>query len=291
MTMQYGFMGDPNSRGGPQNLFGGDPGLFPYFSQTGNPGMGMFRQRSVTPGMGPQGRAGLPQSSPLYGGGGVTFMPGYQMTGGMQNPVQGQFSSRDIFGDSKRTPSPARYMFGPGGSFAATQFGQQPVATTDFGFNPDRPANFGLDPFGNMSGDLYDPTLVRNRGIESTGKMRQDMLNPFGEARPRRLDPRYEESAEMLRKKSNERQRDFERREREFERGEVAKKATGTNVSPDRRQTRTGTGSVPGNPPRKRQEQYKPGLQRRQRGALGDQSIFRQRQTPRRRAASSAGEG
>ena len=88
--MRYGFMGDPNSRGGPQNLFGGDPGLFPYFLQTGNPGMGMFRQRSVTPGMGPQSRAGFPQSSPLYGGGGVTFMPGYQILGGMQNPVQGQ---------------------------------------------------------------------------------------------------------------------------------------------------------------------------------------------------------
>ena len=100
----------------------------------------------------------------------------------------------------------------------------------------------------------------------------------------RRLDPQYEETAETIRQQGVERDKRGQRRQ-------AARMGTATNVSPDRRQSRTGTGSVPGNPPRKRQEQYKPGLQRRQRGALGDQSIFRQRQTPRRRAASSAGEG
>ena len=270
--MQYGG-GNPFIVGSdPYNRFQGAPGfvrsMMPYAATPMNPPTRPIG--SMAPGMGPQGRAGFPQSSPLYGGGGVRFMPGYQMTGGMQNPVQGQFSSQALIGG--RTPSTSQYLFGQP-NFARTQFGQPTTAP----FNPNDMAEmFGGAYF------LNDPTSPTTP-IGSTA-LKQSLLDPFGEARPRRLDPQYEEAAETIRQQLEEVDKRGQRRQ-------AARMGTATNVSPDRRQTRTGTGSVPGNPPRKRQEQYKPGLQRRQRGALGDQSLFRQRQTPRRRAASSAGEG
>ena len=277
MTMQYGddfarkfgtFTGDPNFRR--PNPFEGAPGfvrsIMPYAATPMNPPTRPIG--SMAPGMVLQGRAGFPQSSPLYGGGGVAYEE--RMTGGMKNPVQGQFSSQALYGG--RTPSTSQYLFGQP-SFARTQFGQPTTAP----FNPyDMAEMFGGHYF------LNDPTAPTTPGGSTA--LKQSLLDPFGEARPRRLDPQYEETAETIRQQGVERDKRGQRRQ-------AARMGTATNVSPDRRQSRTGTGSVPGNPTRKRQEQYKPGLQRRQRGALGDQSIFRQRQTPRRRAASSAGEG
>ena len=283
--MQYGFTGDPNMIR--PNPFQGAPGfvrsIMPYAVTPMNPlprspigSMGPGK----APGTFPQGRAGFPQSSPLYGGGGFGIGG---VAGGMQNPVQGQFNGNP-------------YGFGPGYQFDATQAGL-PSTTTNFGMNPNiRSGAVGQFPVNAPAyGPYFMPQNLPLSPQEGFVGGRSQSMNPFAAQRNPNLEPQQMATIEKAMEQNyaarapgrNPSEQD---QRQEFARKKIRKQAE-TNVSPDRRQTRTGTGSVPGNPPRKRQEQYKPGLQRRQRGALGDQSLFRQRQTPRRRAASSAGEG
>ena len=246
--MRYGFMGDPNSRGGPQNLFGGDPGLFPFFLQTGNPGMGMFRQRSVTPGMGPQGRAGFPQSSPLYGGGGIFS--------GMQNPVQGQFS---------RSP----YGFGPGPAFDATQAGL-PSTTTNFGMNPNIRSGAVVQDAVNAPayGQYFVPQIFRNvpqppSPQEGYVGGRSQSMNPFAAQRNPNLEPRQMATTEKA-------------MERNYREGEERQKRNQENMQTFRRRQARTNETPPRTPAQPRRQQL---------------PRFGAKQTPRRRAASSAGEG
>ena len=260
--MQYGddfyrkfgtFTGDPNFTR--PNPFEGAPGfvrsIMPYPATPMNPPTRPIG--SMTPGMGPQGRAGFPQSSPLYGGGGFGIGG---VAGGMQNPVQGQFNGNP-------------YGFGPGYQFDATQAGL-PSTTTNFGMNPNiRSGAVGQFP---VNAPAYGPYFMPQNQPPSPQEGfvggRSQSMNPFAAQRNPNLEPQQMATIEKAMEQNYAARAPGRNPSEQDQRQEFARKKI-------RRQARTNE-APPRTPAQPRRQQL---------------PRFGAKQTPRRRAASSAGEG
>ena len=262
--MQYEFTGDPNMVR--PNPFQGAPGfirgMMPYAVTPMNPlprspigSMGPGK----APGTFPQGRAGFPQSSPLYGGGGFGIGG---VAGGMQNPLQGQFNGNP-------------YGFGLGYQFDATQAGL-PSTTTNFGMNPNiRSGAVGQFPVNAPAyGPYFMPQNLRNVPQQPPSPQegfvggRSQSMNPFAAQRNPNLEPQQMATIEKAMEQNYAARAPGRNPSEQDQRQEFARKKI-------RKQARTNE-APPRTPAQPRRQQL---------------PRFGAKQTPRRRAASSAGEG